>query len=50
MFKRSNTVAADKNREVLPLEGEIDLHVSPRIAASIRELVAKKPSQLLVDL
>ena len=50
MLKRSNTIGSVKGREVLPLEGEIDLHVSPRIAASLRELIAKKPAQLLVDL
>ena len=35
---------------VLPLEGEIDLHVSPRIAASLNQMVATKPKQLVVDL
>ncbi len=35
---------------VLPLEGEIDLHVSPRIAASLGAMVAQKPAQLVVDL
>ena len=35
---------------VLPLEGEIDLHVSPRIAASLQTLIAAKPKQLVVDL
>lgn len=35
---------------VLPLEGEIDLHVSPRIAASLHTLIAAKPHQLVVDL
>ena len=50
MFKHSNTTGSVKGREVLPLEGEIDLHVSPRVATSLRELVAKKPAQLLVDL
>jgi anti-sigma B factor antagonist len=36
--------------EVLPLEGEIDLHVSPVISASLNEMIAKKPKQLVVDL
>ena len=36
--------------EVLPLEGEIDLHVSPRISASIATLVAANPKQLVIDL
>lgn len=35
---------------VLPLEGEIDLHVSPNVAQSLRKMVAKKPKQLIVDL
>jgi anti-sigma B factor antagonist len=35
---------------VLPLEGEIDLHVSPRIAASLGAMVEEKPQQLVVDL
>jgi anti-sigma B factor antagonist len=35
---------------VLPLEGEIDLHVSPGIASSLQEMVKTKPPQLVVDL
>ena len=35
---------------VLPLEGEIDLHVSPRIAASLGAMVEEKPQHLVVDL
>ena len=35
---------------VLPLEGEIDLHVSPQVSASLAALIAKKPPQLVVDL
>ncbi|MDQ6655296.1 MAG: STAS domain-containing protein [Verrucomicrobiota bacterium] len=35
---------------VLPLEGEVDLHVSPSIAASLKRMVAEKPKQLVVDL
>jgi anti-sigma B factor antagonist len=35
---------------VLQLEGEIDLHVSPEIAESLRTMVAKKPKVLVVDL
>ncbi|MGZ4985579.1 MAG: STAS domain-containing protein [Chthoniobacterales bacterium] len=35
---------------VLPLDGEIDLHVSPRIAASLSQMIATKPKQLVVDL
>jgi anti-sigma B factor antagonist len=35
---------------VLPLEGEIDLHVSPEVGESLRRMVAKKPRELIVDL
>jgi anti-sigma B factor antagonist len=35
---------------VLPLEGEIDLHVSPEVGESLRRLVAKRPRVLVVDL
>jgi anti-sigma B factor antagonist len=35
---------------VLPLQGEIDLHVSPNIAASLKMMIEKKPPQLIVDL
>ncbi|HEY2143022.1 MAG TPA: STAS domain-containing protein [Candidatus Udaeobacter sp.] len=35
---------------VLPLEGEIDLHVSPTVTASLNMMIEKKPRQLVVDL
>ena len=35
---------------VLPLEGEIDLHVSPVVAESLRAMIEKKPKQLILDL
>jgi len=35
---------------VLPLEGEIDLHVSQGIATSLKAMTDKKPTQLVVDL
>ncbi len=35
---------------ILPLEGEIDLHVSPRVAASLRAMIDQKPQRLVVDL
>ena len=35
---------------VLPLEGEIDLHLSPSIAASLARMIEKKPPKLVVDL
>jgi anti-sigma B factor antagonist len=50
MAKRSNQSEPAERQAVLPLHGEIDLHVSPQIAASLREMIARKPGQLLVDL
>jgi len=35
---------------VLRLEGEIDLHVSPNVAESLRMMTEKKPKRLIVDL
>jgi anti-sigma B factor antagonist len=44
-------MAPKKNNDhVLPLEGEIDLHVSPRISASLGALIDEKPKQIVVDL
>src|ERR1700686_1783508 len=35
---------------VLPLEGEIDLHVSPEVADALRTMTSKKPKVIVVDL
>jgi anti-sigma B factor antagonist len=35
---------------VLPLEGEIDLHVSPRISAALAAMIDQRPPRLVVDL
>lgn len=35
---------------VLPLEGEIDLHVSPVVSSSLKAMTANKPKKLVVDL
>jgi anti-sigma B factor antagonist len=35
---------------VLPLDGEIDLHVSPTVTASLNAMIGKKPKRLVVDL
>jgi anti-sigma B factor antagonist len=42
------TLPAEPN--VLPLEGEIDLHVSPRISAALGAMIGQKPARLVVDL
>src|SRR5213075_3397211 len=35
---------------VVPLKGEIDLHVSPTVTAALTEMIDKKPERLVVDL
>jgi anti-sigma B factor antagonist len=35
---------------VLPLEGEIDLHVSPEVAGALRTMIEKRPKIVVVDL
>ena len=34
----------------LPLEGEIDLHRSPRVERSLTSMIKKKPDRIVVDL
>jgi anti-sigma B factor antagonist len=36
--------------EVVALKGEIDLHVSPEVAASLNKVIEQKPSRLIVSL
>ena len=35
---------------VLPLKGEIDLHVSPALTQSLNAMTAKKPERMVIDL
>src|SRR5438552_3327863 len=53
-MKESTNVSQPMPRKqqpnVLPLEGEIDLHVSPEVAESLRTMIANKPKVLVVDL
>jgi anti-sigma B factor antagonist len=39
-----------ESKNVLPLEGEIDLHVSPRISEQLAEIIRPKPPVVVVDL
>ena len=43
-------MAAPDAVNVLPLEGEIDLHASPRLARSLARMIAKRPEHVVVDL
>src|SRR6266536_5523238 len=35
---------------VLPLEGDIDLHVSPGVTESLNAMIKKKPERIVIDL
>jgi anti-sigma B factor antagonist len=50
MPKASLVTESPANGALFPLEGEIDLHISPAVAISLQEIIAKKPARLLVDL
>ena len=53
-MKKNVSPSAPKPRRerphVLPLKGEIDLHISPAITASLNAMIEKKPERLVVDL
>jgi len=45
------TPVLHQNRpNVLPLEGDIDLHVSPAVTESLNAMIKKKPKRIVVDL
>src|SRR5215467_14376063 len=46
----SSTTPRQGRPNVLPLKGEIDLHVSPSVTASLNEMITKKPECMVVDL
>src|SRR5881227_54240 len=35
---------------VLPLEGDIDLHVSPVVTEALKAMIKKKPERIVIDL
>ena len=42
-------VARQHLPNVLPLEGDIDLHVSPAVRESLSALIKKKPERIVID-
>lgn len=40
----------ENSPNVVPLEGEIDLHVSPQIGSRLATIIQGKPKKLIVDL
>ena len=49
-MKKKPQAATPARPTIISLEGEIDLHVSPRIAATLITAVKEKPRNLIVDL
>ena len=43
-------VAHQHHPNVLPLEGDIDLHVSPAVTESLNAVIKKKPELVVIDL
>src|SRR5947208_15838195 len=46
----STTLAARQHPNILPLEGEIELHVSPALTQSLNAMTEKKPQRVVIDL
>lgn len=42
--------SAEEPSNIIRLDGEIDLHVSPRVADQLSTVINRKPSRLVVDL
>jgi anti-sigma B factor antagonist len=45
-----NTTPVQSRSKVVPLKGEIDLHVSPTVTTALNDVIDKKPERLVVDL
>jgi anti-sigma B factor antagonist len=43
-------VARQHRPHVLPLEGDIDLHVAPAVTESLNAMITKKPERIVIDL
>jgi len=43
-------VARQHRPNVLPLKGDIDLHVSPEVTESLDAMIKKKPERIVIDL
>ena len=46
----SNITSLNSPSNVVPLKGEIDLHVSPTVTATLNDVIDQKPERLVVDL
>ena len=46
----ATSVPRQDRPNVLPLEGDIDLHVSPVVTESLNAIIKKKPERIVIDL
>ena len=46
----SDSLLKSQRQNVLPLRGEIDLHVSPAVTESLNAIIEKKPNRIVIDL
>jgi anti-sigma B factor antagonist len=49
-FSPATPVLRQDRANVLPLEGDIDLHVSPVVTESLNAMIKKKPERIVIDL
>jgi len=47
---RAIAVPRQHRPNVLPLEGDIDLHVSPGVTESLNAMIKKRPERIVIDL
>src|SRR5205809_7770067 len=47
---RAIAVPRQHRPNVLPLEGDIDLHVSPGVTESLNAMIKKRPQRIVIDL
>ena len=45
-----NIPPRQSSSHVVPLKGEIDLHVSPTVTSTLNDVIDKKPERMVVDL
>ena len=50
IFPRETQHVKTETHHIVPLEGEIDFHLSAQIAAKLRTLIEDKPEKLVIDL
>lgn len=49
-FSPATAVLRQDRANVLPLEGDIDLHVSPVVREALNAMIKKKPERIVIDL